>query len=277
MNLTMYMHFAETVRKLGWEAGADIAKGHGCASVEIIDSTDPAKTRLLKSNEEAQAARKILEETGLSAACYSVFTNLYKSPQAIESLKEHAERAAAVGSPFLHHTVLSWFDTQEELPDFDEAMECAVDAAEEVAKHAEKFGVTCLYEDQGFYANGIEGYRTFINEMKRRCKNVGVCGDTGNCLFVDVPAEKFFEVFIDDIKHVHIKDYFQKSASECPGNGWLRSLSGMWLYDAPMGEGIVNIDACMEILKNAGYRGAIAIEADNVQHSVEYLRRYELY
>jgi len=275
MNLTMYTSFADTVRRYGWEAAADIAKGYGCSSVEPLEITEPYKESLLRNTEEAKEAFKILSSRCLKVACYSVFSNVYKSPETVRLLKFHAELAAALGSPFLHHTLLPWFDTQENLPEFSEAMECAIDSAEEIAKHAEKLGVTCIYEDQGFFVNGIEGYGIFFSEMKRRCKNVGVCGDTGNCLFADLPAEEFFKANIRDIKHVHVKDYFRKDLSECPGEGWYKSAGGTWLHDAPLGEGIVNIDACMKILRDAGYCGAISIETEEVQHSVKYLRRYE--
>ena len=273
MNFTMYSGFSKMAYEKGWEFAADTAVGFGCSSVETIDFMDMPLLKPLDNIEDAKASRKILENKGLNVACCSAFTNLYKSPETVEFLKKRAEIAAVLGSPFLHHTVLYWFDSSAELPDFDEAMECAIDAAEEVAKFAEALGITCIYEDQGFFANGIDNYRIFLNEMKRRCKNVGVCGDMGNSLFVDVPGEEFFKAFASDIKHVHIKDYFAKECSEHPGRGWLHSMGGRWLKDAPLGEGIVDISSCLKTLNEIGYTGTFAIEADDVENSVNYLKK----
>ena len=279
MTYAMYSGFSDRVLRDGWEKTADAAVDYGFSAVEIFDSAEPEKGRgfRIKDVEEAKAAKAILDSRGLPAVCYSVFANVYKSPETVEMLKKHAELAAAIGSPYLHHTLLPWYIPGDDLPEFSEAVEIALDAAEEIARHAEKFGVTCIYEDQGFYANGIEGYRTFYTELKRRCKNVGVCGDMGNSLFVDVPAEEFFAAFAEDIKHVHAKDYLQKKAPECPGEGWLKSYYGTWLYDAKMGCGVVNAEACMKVLKDVGYKGAVAIETGDFRDTMAYLDQYAIY
>ena len=272
MNLTMYSGFSKAAFENGWEYAADMAVSYGCSSVETIDFMNMPSLKPLDSLEDALSARKTLENRGLNVACCSAFTNLYKSPEAVIFLKRRAEIAAALGSPFLHHTVLNWFDLSAELPDFDEAMECAIDAAVEVAKYAEVLGITCIYEDQGFFANGIDNYRIFINEMKRRCNNVGVCGDMGNCLFADVTGEDFFKAFASDIKHVHVKDYFLKKSAESPGKGWYKTIGGNWLKDAPLGEGVVDIASCLKTLKEVGYSGAVAIETNEIENAVKYLK-----
>ncbi|MBE6911890.1 MAG: sugar phosphate isomerase/epimerase [Ruminococcaceae bacterium] len=276
MNFSMYAGFSRLAGEKGWEYAAETALNFGCSSVETLDFMGKSPIKSLQTTEDAKVARSILEKKGLTVACCSAFINLYKSPDAVEFLKQRAEIAAALNSPFLHHTLLYWCDVSEDLPPFDEALECAIDAAEEIAKYAETLGVTCIYEDQGFYANGIDNYRLFFNEMKRRCTNVGVCGDMGNSLFVDVPGEEFFKAFASDIKHVHAKDYFSKNGSDCPGKGWYKSWGGTWLHDAPMGEGIVDMVSCFNTLKEVGYTGAVAIEADDIETSLKYLRSIEI-
>ncbi len=276
MNLTMYSLFTEAVMEAGFSGASKKALSLGFSSAEfLINAIEPPAKPLFSSVEDAKEAGRIFKQQGLSLACYSVFANLYKSPRTVEELQRHVEYAAAIGSPYLHHTSLPWFESPHNLPDYDEAIEIAIDAAEEVAKHAAKFGVTCIYEDQGFFINGIEGYRTFYSEMKRRCSNVAVCGDAGNSLFADLPGAEFFEEFSDDIVHVHIKDYFRKESPTCPGDGWFETRSGAWLHDAPIGEGIADIDACMAILKKSGYRGAVAIETEYIEDAVRYMKKYD--
>ena len=275
MNLTMYTLFTESVLESGWKGASEKALSLGCSSVELlINSVAPSDKPLFTNIDDAKEAGAILRSYGLHCPCYSVFANLYNSPQTVSELQRHAEFAEAIGSPYLHHTVLPWFESPHEIPNFDKPTEAVVDAAEQVAKHAAKFGITCIYENQGFYINGIKGYRTFYNEMKRRCDNVAVCGDAGNSLFVDLPGAEFFEEFANDIVHVHIKDYFRKSSPTYPGDGWYETLGGVWLSNAPVGEGIADIDACMAVLKKAGYRGAIAIETEHIESAVNYMQKY---
>lgn len=281
MKFTMYSDFAATVKKSGWEAAADKAVKLGFSAVEMFDVTGEGADFVLKSVEEAKAAREILESRGLKMACYSVFANGYNSTLAVEQLKHHAEMAAACGSPYLHHTILPWFQPEENLPEFDDAIDCAVDVAEEVANHAKKFGVTCIYEDQGFYLNGIDGFAAFFYELKTRCSNVGVCGDVGNSLFIDVAAEDFFRAFKDDIVHVHIKDYTRVNSEVKPGDGWYVTRGGAWLKDCMIGQGVVNFDECMAVLKEIGYDGTLALEStvptiqDAIANCKEYFKKYE--
>ena len=43
-----------------------------------------------------------------------------------------------------------------------EALTYALDTASEVANHAAQFGVTCLYEEQGIYINGVKNFVIFM-------------------------------------------------------------------------------------------------------------------
>ena len=48
-----------------------------------------------------------------------------------------------------------------------------------VAAYANSLGLTVLYEPQGFYVNGLDGFTRFFEEMKQRGYRIGVCGDVG--------------------------------------------------------------------------------------------------
>lgn len=274
MKLSLYCGVSEMIKERGWEATAKEALRLGCNMLETIDNPQDPETPVLNSIEQVREARRLLDSHGVSISCCSVFANLYKSPETVSFLKSYAELAAEIGSPFLHHTLLPWIEPCDEIPEAEEAIECVVDAAEEIANHAAKFGITCLYEGQGLIANGIEGYHKFFDEIKRRCKNVGVCGDIGNTLFVDVAPKDFIREFITDIKHVHVKEYrrFPSTAEKEPG--WLRTRDGSYIADVPLGTGICEIDECMKTLKDAGYNDVVSIESMNPPPAVEYMKRY---
>lgn len=158
-----------------------------------------------------------------------------------------------------------------------------MDAAEQVARYAEPLGITCLFEDQGIYLNGLAGFGKFFYELKRRCSNVGVCGDVGNILFVDEDPVDFFEMFKEDIKHVHIKDYLRKpAAKQSIGHYWLPTRGGQWLRETMVGSGIVDFESCMKVLKSVGYQGGLGLELGHpepfevgVQQAMEYLNKFK--
>lgn len=280
MHFAMYYHFHDTLRDLGPEKAADIACEMGFSSVEMFESALGAPT-IIKTVEEAKKIRAIFEAKGLHFCCYSLYANLYHQPEIEKALCQHAEIAAALGSPYLHHTALPWITMDEQLPECNEAIETAVDAATRVARYAAPLGLTCIYEDQGMYLNGLEGFGIFYQEMKNRCANVGVCGDAGNILFVDEYPDPFFETFKKDIKHVHLKDYLVKEGPEAPGKHWYRTKGGKWLRDTIIGDGVVNFEALINTLKSAGYDGALAFEnghpepfASGTQYGMDHIRRF---
>ena len=91
----------------------------------------------------------------------------------------------------------------------------------------------------------------------------------------------FFEAFKDDIKHVHMKDYLWKEGPECPGKYWLPTRGGHWLRPVLTGDGVINLEACMKVLKSIGYDGPLALELDHpepfeegVKQAIAHLSRF---
>ena len=283
MRFTFYTRFNSTADRLGMEAAADYAVEHGFSAVEVLESAGSKDPVLIPDREAARKTKRILAQRGLSTACWSVGTTVYKSPTAIESLKRQAEIASEMECPFLHHTLLLWLAPFDGMPSFEEGIDCAVNAAVEVARYAKPLGVKCIYEDQGLYANGVDGFGAFYRQVKQCCDNVGVCGDVGNSLFVDEGAEHFFEAYREDICHVHIKDYLVKEFNQPPSRHWYPTKGGRWLRETMVGDGDVNLERCMDILKETGYSGTYALEMNHpepfeegVKQAMEYLRRWDV-
>ena len=265
MNFTFYSRFMKELAARGADGCAEYARSLGFSSAEVLQcSLDGAQ---IAKTGDAEALRRCFAGHSLSFACYSVGVNLFRSPAEEErNLMRHAELAAALGSPFLHHTLCTWLSLPENAPSYDTVISSVTASAARVAAYAEKLGIRCIYEDQGCYVNGVERFGTFYREVKRLCPSVGVCGDLGNSLFVGTAPKDFISAFAGDIVHVHVKDYkkLALSADAPVPDGLLghRLPGDLFLAGVPAGSGESDIPACMEILKNAGYRGAFAFEFD---------------
>ena len=256
MHFTMFSRFNAYAAAHGFEAACAYAGALGFSGVEVQHSRCPD---IFFSVDDARAAAQILKKYSLDAACYSVSSNLLDA-DAIALVCRHIEYAAALGSPFVHHTLIPWLVLPDSAPSLEDALTPVIDAAEKIADFARPLGVTVIYEDQGLYANGVRGFGAFYHEIHRRCPNTGVCGDMGNSLFVDEGAERFFDAYRDHILHVHVKDYRRITCSTSPGDGWKRTRGGNWLYEVPVGQGIVNVGDCMKVLSEIGYRGTVGLE-----------------
>lgn len=278
MKFTMYHNFSDYVRDKGIEEAAEIALRLGFSSVEMLTGLVPEFENAISSVEEAKQVRLVLDKYQLPMSCYSVYVDLWDNPENERKMMEQVEIAAALGSPYLHHTLLPCDKDEAAFSNYDEAVCEIVEVAARIADYADTFGLTCIYEDQGYYVNGVKGFGKFWDRMKKRCKNVGICGDLGNILFVDETPQAFLEAYINDICHVHIKDYLWKDTANCPGKYWAETKDGNWVRDTMIGSGVVDFEACMDILKKAGYQGCFGLEnchpepyEEGVFQAIEYI------
>lgn len=272
MNFSMYAKFSNILLENGIEKAADYTKSLGFSSVEFFEFIGREWQERVPDTEEAKRMRKVLESRGLTVACYSIAVGLYEegmTPDTVtaaeKKLLQYAERAAALQSPFLHHTLTLGVPVEQLT--IEKAKKYIVPAAIRIAKYAHSLGVTCIYEDQGMFFNGVEGFGEFFRAVKAECPYVGVCGDVGNTLFVDERPEEFFRAYAHEIKHVHIKDYVMQDV-QGEGAGWSVTRGGKWLKETIIGEGCINQAACLAELRRVGYSGAFAMENNHEQDFV---------
>lgn len=266
----MYAGFREKLSELGFEGAAEYASNMGFEAVEILEVIDGSGELLVKNKDDALKLRAALEAREIRVSCYSVAQsfkieemNADGSFPTERKLLECAEIAASLGSPYLHHTLRTELSQNAYMPSYEQMLLPIIKACERIANACEPLGLTCLYEGQGMYFNGIDKFGRFFDEMRKRCKNVGVCADIGNTLFVDVPPSEFFLRFAAFSKHVHLKDYKKRllPPESSDGADWYKTRSGAYIKECRLGDGEVEFKKCMEALKNAGYRGAFSIES----------------
>lgn len=280
-NYSFYIGFNEMLAARGAAETAEYARKMGFSSVEILESAAPGHPMAIPDTKAAKEVRRVLDSYHLQTACYSVGCDVYHNDEAVQSLKKQAEIAAALGCPYLHHTLSPSLVMPNPAPDPKEVLDACAEAAVSVARYAKTLGVRCIYEDQGMYVNGCENFGYFYDEVRRAADNAGICGDVGNILFVDASPVSFFSAYAKDICHVHIKDYLYKETPVSPGRYWMPTRGGAWLRDTTVGSGVIDFGGCIDILKQADYRGAYALELchpepfdDGVRQAMAYLERY---
>ena len=241
------------------EFGLDLAVKHtlemGFNAVEHIENAmvDNAK---LQSPSDAVRMRKLLDANGLTVSCYSVVLNLLAEDAAVqkERMLRHVEYARELGSPFVHHTLAPGYDREKKTMTLSEVLERIADDAADIAKYCNDNGMICLYEPQGLYFNGVDGVGAIIREMRSRGLKVGVCGDTGNSIYVDVDPVDIFRTFSRDIVHVHVKDYYYGRTEDASNY----SYDGKKILPSPLGEGDCHIKECLSLIPD--YTGDISFE-----------------
>lgn len=263
-DLSFYTGFMEMAREKGMEKTALWTAEKGFSSVEVLEIPSNRENFLAKNVKEALHVQQVLKENGLHVSCLSAALNLWEEKNGVEDLERMMEIVAALGSPFLHHMLISWLFYPEGAPSYEEALPIILEKAHKVAETAKSYGLTCLYEGQGLYFNGVKGVKPFLEAMKKDHDNVGIVGDMGNPLFAGCDPKDFIAAFAEDIKHVHLKDYTIRTFDENPGRPYLATesgKSGIYVLDQLPGDGDIDLVSCMQSLKAVGYQGAYSIES----------------
>ncbi len=113
-----------------------------------------------------------------------------------------------------------------------------------------------------------EGYRAMIEKVPS--KSIGINFDPSHLVRMGIDPIRFVEEFADRVYHVHGKDTellaegLYEYGSEQPATfGKGRGFGNMhWRYTIP-GQGCVRWTRAFEILKAAGYAGAVSIELED--------------
>ncbi len=231
----------------------DISREYGLKNIEgfnILDFEVP-------DIEMPKKIREYADSKGIGFSCFSVYINLVEedSTEMLEKLKKYADVAYILGSPYLHHTIANRFTEPEKvLPYKDEMFQKGILAVREIYDYCEKLGIKAIYEEQGYIFNGICGFKKFLEEVDRE---VGVVADFANIYQAGDSMEEFITVFSHRIVHAHIKDITLQAANDGTG---LDTLDGKYMYEAPVGDGIVSIADGIAILEKCGYKGSYGIE-----------------
>jgi sugar phosphate isomerase/epimerase len=273
MELTMYTYFTELLVRHGAQEAVRFAKECGFSSVEILEIIGPGTAPLFPTEQQAQELRSHLEAAGLKCACYSVGIYLPADDlgpthhsSSVEILKSCADRAHILGSPYLHHTLLPGRVCDDPPAKVvDRLLPTLLDRAGQVIEHCARYGMSVLYEPQGYYINGLDGFPRFYEAIKERYPTVGICGDVGNCLYANASPLAFFERYAQEIRHVHLKDLCLENENFHRGNTalgrlWDQTADGTFLTEVPLGDGEANVNGCMQLLRRFGYHGAWALE-----------------
>ena len=275
MKFSSYNMFLKDLYKDGLEYAASHAAKLGFSGVELLDFC-PLRSKPTYSLYSIDEYKAAFEKYSLELACYSSAALLYTDDEqaVLEEIYRQAEFASALGSKYFHHTFTIGLSSKPDTLAFSAVLERVAPMAEKVASKCRELGMTAIYEPQGAYFNGKNGFMALFNEMKGRGAEIGVCGDVGNTMFFDEGAEKLFAECAADIKHVHVKDYIVSDVPlpEYPGN--MKSISGMHLYDCEVGMGAIDLRSCFELLCKVGYDGYFSIELLEDDEGAERMMKY---
>lgn len=138
---------------------------------------------------------------------------------------------------------------------------------------ADRYGIGLNLEPHGPFTSTIDGMHRVLDLAKPQYRHLlGVNFDTGNTFIAGTDPVAYLEVFVERVRHIHIKDVTQTLLDDEFGTS-----TGIATSAAAVGEGqnAGNIINCLKLLGRKNWSGVLAVETDGgdrARRSLEWLR-----
>lgn len=277
IGVSMYSYY-RTVQAGGMDISSFIheAKSAGAEGVELLDffykDVEPERERAM----EALAA------TGLPCPIFSVAQNFAKiDPEERKAQLRKIQFGVDEALRFGSGVVRVFAGDVAPGITFEQAREWIVEGLSEASIYAFGQGVKLALENHGKLAGRGDQVRGLIKDVRDKCGNdaLGANPDTGNFVLVNQPSHEAIRQVAPYANMVHFKDF----KPEPPGyEGFAyEALDGSKFVGTAVGEGTVDLEACIRTLKDAMFDGWLSVEYEGeedplsaVPRSIENARRY---
>lgn len=265
-----------------WKAGQmDVAgfireaKRIGAEGVELLDFFGPLK------DEDRPPVVAALAETALPVPIFSVAQNFAKpSPEEREAELEKIRVGMREANRYGAKVVRVFAGDVAPGITFAQARAWIVEGLSRASVEAHQAGLRLALENHGTLAGKADQVRGLIEDVRAQSgvDALRANPDTGNFLLVDAPSHEAVRKVAPYAAMVHFKDFrFAKNESE----GFAYGAEGRRFVGTALGEGEVDLGACISALKDAGFGGWLSLEYEGeedpitaVPRSLDYARRF---
>lgn len=258
LGISMYSYVrAVKAGTLDWPGFIHEAARLGAPGVELLDffytGCDISQTRA--------AALNALNETGLECGVFSVAQNFAKLlPEdrtlELDKVKFGVDEAVQFGAKVVR--VFSG-DLAPGIT-LEVARPWVIEGLVAAAQYADRHGVRLALENHGKLAGRSDQVADIIRDVRRESGTQALWAnpDTGNFLLVDQAPEDAIQEVASLAAMVHFKDFGAPPADH--SGHTFRSLDGKEFVGTIIGEGDVNLAACVQELRVAGFDGWVNLE-----------------
>lgn len=211
------------------------------------------------------------DEVGIDISNYAIGANFLAESEAalaaeIGRVKKEVDVANQLGVKLMRHDIAYRPPSDISIRNFEQDLPQLVDACREIADYALQYGITTSIENHGFHVQASDRVQRVIELVDR--PNFRTTLDTGNFLCVDENPITAVQKNLPYASMVHMKDFYVRPGhSYDPGEGWFRSAGGAYLRGAVTGQGDIDMEEIIRLVKHSGYDGYISIEFEGMEES----------
>lgn len=225
----------------------------------VLLGDDPLEEMCKKLGKQAKDA-------GIGVSNYAVAADFLNKnlDEEVERVKGELRNAVLLGARTLRHDAAWKLPEDGSIRTFRQALPRIAEGCRRVTEYAKTLGIRTMTENHGTFVQESARVEALIEAVDH--PNFGALVDMGNFMCADEAPEKAVGVMAPLAFHVHAKDFLYKPCTaRNPGKGWFGTRGGAFLRGTVIGHGVVPVEACLRILKNAGYDGTVAIEFEGME------------
>ncbi len=251
--------------KMALEDTIDRAHEMGFDAIEFLDM--PGETWEMRAA-FAQKLREKADRYGMTINAYTIGACLYQptlqaSDAEVERLCRQVDIAHILGCGVMRHDACYAVGKQGNARSFGLMLPTIAENARRVTEYAASLGIRTCVENHGYVAQDSIRVEQLFNAVAH--DNFGLLVDVGNFVCADEDNVTAVSRVAPYAVHVHAKDMY-KASEPRPGYGQTRGCH--YFKGAIIGEGDVNVEQCLRVLKRAGYDGYCSIEFEGSEDCI---------
>lgn len=235
----------------------DLAKKMGFEGIEFAEINAGDKDKI----EYAKELKAYADSAGVIITNYAIGADFINKDvySEIERLKGEVDIAEILGVKIMRHDATIGPESERFSKNgFEKYLPILSKGCKAVTEYAKEKGIKTCVENHGFYCQQSDRVEKLIDAVND--DNFGWLVDIGNFLCADENPLDAVKVGIKHIFYAHVKDFYFVDKSVKTPDGYFDTRDGNHLCGSILGDGIVPVTDCVELIKNSGYDGWVTLE-----------------
>ena len=255
----------------------DLAGEMGFEGIEFAEINPGDKDKI----EYAKELRAYADKKGVEISNYAIGADFINRDvdSEIERLKGEVDIAEILGVKTMRHDATIGPEAERfSKTGFEKYLPVLAKGCKAVTEYAKAKGIKTSVENHGFYCQQSDRVEALVNAVND--DNFGWLVDIGNFLCADETPLEAVKVGVKHIIYAHVKDFYFADKSVPTPEGYFDTRDGNHLCGSILGDGIVPVKECMELIKKSGYDGWVTLEYEGretpltaVPKGLEYLKK----
>ncbi|MBQ8575365.1 MAG: sugar phosphate isomerase/epimerase [Clostridia bacterium] len=235
-----------------------LAKEMGFDGIEFAEINPPEGVSKV---EHAKALKALSDELSLPITNYAIGADFVNKDcdSEIERLKDEVDIAEILGVKVMRHDATGGpEDERFSLTGFEKHLPALAKGCRAVTEYAATKGIKTSVENHGYYCQQSDRVEALMKAVDH--ENFGWLVDIGNFMCADENPLDAVKVGVNYIAYAHVKDFYYKDKSEARPDGYFRTREDNHLCGSVLGDGVVPVKECLDLIKGVGYDGWVTLE-----------------